>query len=132
MANYTLKKSRLRIEGSTLSRTNSSGDIVAALDVPRISRARIRQDIDPISVGFFLALLGIAWIGYSYLASDFWRWFVTILCAVGAMLCTAAFRRSLVHISSGEDVMEFQLNDPLEDGQAFVAMINQHRSSQQD
>lgn len=130
MADYILKKSSLQIEGDTLSRRNNAGGVVASLEVSRITEAKIRRELDPICIGVFVVLVGLAWGCYAYLSSDFWRWAGMLISALCALLCAAALHRNIIVLRSGSDLVEFQLNDLLEDGQAFVAMLNQRNKKE--
>jgi hypothetical protein len=61
------------------------------------------------------------------MAAGIWRWVAVIVLGAAGLICLLVAKRHIIRIATASETLDYQLLDLYDDGQSFVAMLNQRR-----
>ncbi|HYG76182.1 MAG TPA: hypothetical protein VEK08_14350 [Planctomycetota bacterium] len=118
-----LPKTFLSFCDGVLQKTDGDGKVVTKLNLCDISKITLtwRTDTTPVVVAFVSAAL--AYAAYVNLEQAVWKYSLTVLLALVALICAAAANQAYLILESRGDQIEYNLNDSKEDCQGFVVTL---------
>ncbi len=124
---FSLPKSQLLLQGTRLIKKNKKGEIAADHDITRFERTVLISKVDYVGIVIAAGLFGITFVCFRSMSAGIWRWVAVIVLGAAGFICLLVAKRHIIQIVTDSETLDYQLLDLYDDGQSFVAMLNQRR-----
>jgi hypothetical protein len=121
---FELPLSRLQIREGFLYRLDTKGrKDIGRHDLSEIRRVEIASVIDWFAIGWVVMFAALAVFAKINIGTPVWSWLTCGILALMALIGLAGLTKKLLRLESGEGSSSYELEDPLDDCQAFMSAI---------
>lgn len=129
MDKYKSPKSKIVFEGGYLEKFSATGDSVARISIKSLKSAKIESSIDTFAVAIGIGCVALVAGAVLHIDTALWRWLSVVVFGLGALFSFLAYERFFLVLETEDNVIKSDLRDLPEEGQAFVAMLNDSKKN---